>query len=47
MLFGVTPTDPMAFGVTSTVLALAAFGATLIPALRAISVSPLLAIRYE
>lgn len=47
MLFGVTPTDPMAFGVTSAVLALVAFGATLIPALRAISVSPILAIRYE
>ncbi|HKH43479.1 MAG TPA: ABC transporter permease [Thermoanaerobaculia bacterium] len=47
MLFGVTATDPMAFGVTSAVLALVALGATLIPALRAISVSPLLAIRYE
>jgi predicted permease len=47
MLFQVTPTDPMAFGVTSAALALVAFGATLIPALRAISVSPILAIRYE
>lgn len=47
MLFQVTPTNPMAFGVTSTALALVAFGATLIPALRAVSVSPILAIRYE
>jgi len=47
LLFGITPTDPAAFGVTSAVLALVAFGATLIPALRAISLSPLLAIRYE
>jgi putative ABC transport system permease protein len=44
---GVKPTDPMAFGVTSAVLALVAFGATLIPALRAISISPILAIRYD
>jgi predicted permease len=47
MLFGITPTDPMAFGVTSAILALVAFGATLVPALRAISISPILAIRYE
>ena len=47
MLFGVTPTDPTAFGVTSAILALVAFGATLIPALRAVSINPLLAIRYE
>ena len=47
MLFGVTPTDPMAFGVTFAVLAVVAFGATLIPALRAISIPPILAIRYE
>ncbi|HYU33028.1 MAG TPA: ABC transporter permease [Thermoanaerobaculia bacterium] len=47
LLFGVSPTDPAAFGVTSAVLALVAFGATLIPALRAISLSPMLAIRTE
>lgn len=47
MLFGITPTDPMAFGVTFAVLSVVAFGATLIPALRAISIPPILAIRYE
>jgi predicted permease len=47
LLFGVSPTDPMAFGITSAVLALVAFCATLVPSLRAISVSPLLALRYE
>ncbi len=47
MLFGVKPTDPMAFGITFVVLAVVAFGATLIPALRAISIPPILAIRYE
>jgi predicted permease len=47
MLFGVTPTDPMAFGVTFTVLVVVAFGATLIPALRAITIPPILAIRYD
>jgi predicted permease len=47
MLFGISPTDPMAFGFTAAVLALVAFGATLIPALRAISIPPILAIRYD
>jgi predicted permease len=47
MLFGVSPTDPAAFAVTSLVLAVVAFGATLFPALRATSVQPILAIRYD
>ena len=47
MLFGITPTDPMAFGVTFAVLVVVAFGATLIPALRAITIQPILAIRYD
>lgn len=47
MLFGVSPTDPAAFAVTSLVLAVVAFGATLVPALRATSVQPILAIRYD
>ena len=47
LLFGVTPTDPLAFGVTSALLALVAFGATLIPALRATSVNPIIAIRTD
>ncbi len=47
LLFGVTPTDPVAFGVTSVLLALVAFGATLIPAMRAMSVNPIIAIRTD
>lgn len=47
MLFGVSPTDPMAFGVTSAVLALVAFGATLIPAMCAVTINPILAIRHD
>jgi macrolide transport system ATP-binding/permease protein len=47
LLFGVTPTDPIAFGVTLAVLTLVAFCATLVPALRATSISPLLAIRTD
>ena len=47
LLFGVSPTDPAAFGTTSVLLALAAFAATLVPALRAVSVDPLVALRYE
>jgi len=47
LLFGVTPTDPIAFGVTLAILTLVAFCATLVPALRAISISPLLAIRTD
>ncbi len=46
-LFGVSPTDLVAFGTTSAVLALAAFAATLLPAMRAVSVAPSEALRYE
>jgi predicted permease len=47
LLFGVSPTDPAAFAVTSLMLAVVAFGATLFPALRATAVPPILAIRYD
>jgi predicted permease len=47
LLFGVSATDPMAFGATSAVLLLAAFAATLVPALKAVSVPPSVALRYE
>jgi predicted permease len=46
-LFGVSATDPVSFGATSAVLLLAAFAATLVPALRAVSVPPSVALRYE
>jgi putative ABC transport system permease protein len=47
LLFGVSPTDPAAFGATSAVLLLAAFAATLIPAMKAVAVTPSEALRYE
>jgi predicted permease len=47
LLFGVSPTDPIAFGTTSAILMLVAFAATLAPALKAVSVPPNVALRYE
>ena len=46
-LFGVGASDPASFVVTAFVLALAAVGATTIPALRAARVSPITAIRLD
>jgi predicted permease len=47
LLFGVTATDPVAYGTTSAVLLLVAFAATLVPALKATSVSPSVALRAQ
>jgi putative ABC transport system permease protein len=47
MLFGITPTDPATFAGTSSVLLLTAVAATLIPARRATTINPLVALRYE
>ena len=47
LLFGVTPTDSVTFVVVSVVFFVIAMIASLIPALRATRVDPLIALRYE
>jgi predicted permease len=47
LLNGVSPTDPLTFGVVLGALAMVAFVAALVPALRASSVDPIVALRYE
>ena len=47
MLFGVGSTDPLSFGGVAVLLLLVAVAATLVPALRAARVSPLVAIRMD
>jgi ABC-type antimicrobial peptide transport system permease subunit len=47
MLFGLTPGDPLSFGVAVAGIALVTIGASLIPARRASSVNPIVALRYE
>ena len=47
LLFGVTTTDPTTYGVVIAVLALVAFGACFIPALRAARVNPTSALRAD
>jgi ABC-type antimicrobial peptide transport system permease subunit len=46
-LFRVEPTDPRAFGAALVALSLAALIATLVPARRAASVDPIVALRTE
>ena len=47
LLFGVTPTDAVTFSSVALILALVAFAATVIPALRATNVDPMVALRDE
>ena len=47
LLFGVTPTDRFTFVVVSLIFFVIATAASLIPALRATRVDPLIALRYE
>jgi ABC-type antimicrobial peptide transport system permease subunit len=46
-LYGLSPGDPMTFGVAISALALVALIATWLPAWRASRVHPLVALRYE
>lgn len=47
LLFGISPTDPIAFGGVSLLLVLVALVANLIPARRVLRVDPVRALRYE
>jgi ABC-type antimicrobial peptide transport system permease subunit len=47
LLYGITPTDPLTFVAAAAILTAAAFVACCIPALRALRVDPMTALRYE
>jgi predicted permease len=47
MLFGVTPTDPIAFSLAASALAAATLAAGFLPALRASRIDPMAALRHE
>ena len=47
LLFGVKATDPLAFGIVLATLAVVAAIATYIPARRATTIDPVIALRYE
>jgi putative ABC transport system permease protein len=47
LLFGVNSADPLTFAATALLILVIALAASLIPALRAIKVDPMVALRYE
>ena len=47
VLYNVTPTDPLSFGMVATFLTLVALLASYVPARRAMSVDPIVALRNE
>ncbi|HTQ81149.1 MAG TPA: ADOP family duplicated permease, partial [Thermoanaerobaculia bacterium] len=47
LLYGVSPTDPLAFSLTSVLLALVGLASTFLPARRATAVDPMLVLRQE
>jgi ABC-type lipoprotein release transport system permease subunit len=47
MLFGVTPTDPLTFGLVSAGLVLVALAAAVVPTWRALRVDPATTLRSE